>query len=78
MAKKRVTKKENCKTNNSCDCKILLIVLTSMAFLLFLLTAWGGFAVALMSFRLAWAWYLALTVLLAVLLFSENCWCGKK
>jgi hypothetical protein len=74
MAKKRG--KESCDMQGHCHCKVFFIAFATIALLLFLLTVWPGLALALLTIH--WAWYLGLTVLLAILVFSKNCWCGKK
>lgn len=75
MAKKR-GKKENHVMRKRCDSRTFFIILETMAVTLFLLTFWQGFARALLFVH--YAWYLGLTVLLAILLLTKNSLCGKK
>jgi hypothetical protein len=81
MAKKRGAKKvveekeeECCSMYGQHGCKVFLVKITSMAFLLFLMTVWGGLRVALLSVH--WGIYLAIVLLLMI--FSMTRYCRKK
>ena len=76
MAKKRSEKKmkegEHCEGN--CHCRWISMKLAIIAFVLFLLTVWGGLRVMLLNVH--WGIYLAITIL--VLLFPMFCPCRRK
>jgi hypothetical protein len=76
MAKKRSVKKveenEHCKGH--CMCCMASMKLAVVAFVLFLLTVWGGLRVMLLNIH--WGIYLAITILLIIL--PMFCRCRKK
>jgi hypothetical protein len=76
MAKKKSEKKmekgESCEEH--CCCRWVSMKLAIIAFLLFLLTVWGGLRVMLLNVH--WGIYLAITIL--VLIFPMFCPCRRK
>jgi hypothetical protein len=76
MAKKRSEKKmekgESCEEH--CCCRWVSMKLAIIAFMLFLLTVWGGLRVMLLNVH--WGIYLAITIL--VLIFPMFCPCRRK
>lgn len=76
MAKKKSDKKvengEHCEGH--CHCCHMSMKLAVVAFVLFLLTVWGGLRVMLLNVH--WGIYLALTILLIIL--PMFCKCRKK
>ena len=80
MAKKRSTKKavkeECCNMKGYHGCKVFLIKIASMAFLLFLMTVWPGLRMALLSVH--WGVYLGIVIVLIIIHVSTRCCCCKK
>jgi hypothetical protein len=80
MAKKRSTKKavkeECCDIKTHHCCKVFLIKIASMAFLLFLMTVWTGLGRALLSVH--WGVYLAIVIVLIIIHLASGCCCKKK
>lgn len=80
MAKKRSVKNEVEEEEKCCGmykkhgCKVFLVKIASMAFLLFLMTVWGDLRVALLSVH--WGIYLAIVLLLMI--FGMTKYCRKK
>lgn len=78
MAKKRsekkVVEKECCGMYEQHGCKIFLVKIAAMAFLLFLMTVWGGLRTALLSVH--WGIYLGIVILLMIV-GAARC-CKKK
>jgi hypothetical protein len=75
---KKVSKKEVCDTNSKCHCNIGCIKLSSMAFILFLVTVWPKVGAGLL--KLHWGWYLGIFVVLGLGAMGthKHCMCCKK
>lgn len=75
MAKKRsenkAVKGECCDMKAHNCCKVFLIKIASMAFLLFLMTVWTGLGRALLSVH--WGVYLAIVIVLIIAHMSTCC-----
>lgn len=85
MAKKKSVKKSSVKKTTDinakmsedsscmCNCQIAWIKLTSIAFILFLITVWGG----LMSLvqKIHWGWFLGATIIFGALAMKRGCNC---
>jgi hypothetical protein len=78
MAKKRsgkgTSKEECCTMYGHHGCKVFLVKLASMAFILFLMTVWDDLGDTLMSVH--WGWYLGIVLLLMI--FAMVKYCRKK
>jgi len=80
MVKKKsekIVKEEECCTTygNNC-CRLFLLKLGSMAFILFLITVWKGLGDALMSVH--WGIYLGIFLLLIIIAMAGFCKYKKK
>jgi hypothetical protein len=77
MVKKRseksVEKEECCTMYGHHGCKVFLVKIASMAFILFLMTVWKGLGTALLSVH--WGIYLGIVLLLIVVALLR---CSKK
>ena len=78
MVKKRGTKKVVEEEGEKCcsmyghhGCKVFLVKIASMAFLLFLMTVWGGLRTALLSVH--WGIYLGIVLLLIIVAMTRCC-----
>jgi hypothetical protein len=79
MVKKRRAKEEvegegQCRMYKNHCCEVFLVKITTIAFLLFLMTVWNGLGVALLSVH--WGIYLGITLILMI--FAMNKMCKKK
>ena len=78
MAKRRSSKKVveevDMHAHCSCSCHHVSMKLAIIAFVLFLMTAWGSLRVALLNVH--WGWYLGIMIL--VLIFPLLCPCRRK
>jgi len=74
-SEKKVEKEEECCTMyGHHGCKVFLVKIVSMAFLLFLMTVWPWLRNVLLSVH--WGIYLAIVLL--VMLFAMTKYCRKK
>jgi len=81
MVKKRGAKKvveegeeKCCSMYGQHGCKVFLVKIASMAFLLFLMTVWVGLSTALLSVHLG----IYLGIVLLLMIFSMTKYCKKK
>lgn len=74
---KKVSKKEECCTSDRCHCNMGCLKLSSMAFILFLVTVWPKVGDWLVGVH--WGWYLGIFVVLGLGAVGthKNCMCCK-
>jgi hypothetical protein len=75
MAKKRSAnkevKEECCSMYGNHGCKIFLVKIAAMAFLLFLMTIWSSLSTALLSVH--WGIYLGIVIVLIIIAMTGCC-----
>ncbi len=72
----KVSEKECCSSHSKCHCNIGCLKLSSMAFILFLVTVWPKVGNALLS--LHWGWYLGIFVVLGMGAVGTHKYCMCK